>query len=86
MIIGYALIVTIGIGIALRSRDRFRKYLASGLTILVGLQAVLIIAGVLRLFPVTGITLPFMSYGGSSLLASMITLALLARISHEERT
>lgn len=86
VIVGYALIVTIGFGIALRSRDRFRKYLASGLTILVGLQAVLIIAGVLRMFPVTGITLPFMSYGGSSLLASMITLALLARISHEERT
>ena len=59
--------------------------LAAGLTILVGLQAILIIAGVLRLFPVTGITLPFMSYGGSSLMASAVIVALLARVSHEER-
>jgi len=85
VIAAYALFVTVGFGIALRSRDRFRKYLAAGLTILVGLQAILIIAGVLRLFPVTGITLPFMSYGGSSLLASAVIVALLARVSHEER-
>jgi peptidoglycan glycosyltransferase len=85
VIAAYALFVTVGFGIALRSRDRFRKYLAAGLTILVGLQAILIIAGVLRLFPVTGITLPFMSYGGSSLMASAVIVALLARVSHEER-
>jgi peptidoglycan glycosyltransferase len=83
---GFALLVTVGFGIALRSRDRFRKYLAAGLTILIGIQAVLIIAGVLRLFPITGVTLPFMSYGGSSLLASALVVALLTRVSHEERT
>ncbi|MEA2058658.1 MAG: FtsW/RodA/SpoVE family cell cycle protein [Actinomycetota bacterium] len=83
---GFALFVTVGFGIALRSRDRFRKYLAAGLTILIGLQALLIIAGILRLFPITGVTLPFMSYGGSSLLASAVIVALLARVSHEERT
>ena len=86
VIVGYAFLVAIGFGIALRSRDRFRKYLAAGLTILLGLQTFLIIAGIVRLLPITGITLPFMSYGGSSLLASAFIAALLGRISHEERT
>lgn len=86
VIVGYAFLVAVGFGIALRSRDRFRKYLAAGLTILLGLQTFLIIAGIVRLFPITGITLPFMSYGGSSLLASALIAALLGRVSHEERT
>lgn len=86
VIAAYTLLITIGFGIALRARDRFRKYLAAGLSIVVGLQTALILAGVLRLFPLTGITLPFMSYGGSSLLASVLVLVLLARISHEEAT
>ena len=81
---GFALLVTIGFGIALRTRDVFRKFLAAGLTLVIGVQAFLILAGVLRLFPVTGITLPFMSYGGSSLVANMILVTLLARISHGE--
>jgi len=86
VVVGFAFLVTVGFGIALRSRDRFRKYLAAGLTILLGIQTFLIIAGIVRLFPITGITLPFMSYGGSSLFASMLIVALLGRISHEERT
>ena len=77
-----ALLVAVGFGIALRSRDVFRKFLAAGLTLVIGFQAFLIIGGVLRVLPLTGITLPFMSYGGSSLLANMVLLALLARISH----
>lgn len=81
----YALLVAVGFGIALRSRDLFRKLLATGLVFVVGLQAVLIIGGVVRLLPLTGITLPFMSYGGSSLVANFLIVALLARISHEER-
>lgn len=85
VITGYALFITVGIGIALRSRDRFRKYLAGGVSILVGLQAFLIIAGVVRVLPVTGLTTPLMSYGGSSLLASALIITLLGRISHEER-
>ena len=83
---GFALLVALGFGIALRARDVFRKILAAGLTLVVGLQAILILAGVLRLLPVTGITLPFMSYGGSSLVANLLLLTLLARISHEVRT
>jgi peptidoglycan glycosyltransferase len=82
---GFGLLVTAGFGIAIRSRDRFRKYLAGGLTIVLGLQAIIILGGVLRLLPITGLTLPFMSYGGSSLLANMVILALLLRVSHEER-
>jgi cell division protein FtsW (lipid II flippase) len=84
VITAYTLLITIGFGIALRARDRFRKYLAAGMTIAVGLQTALILAGVLRLFPLTGITLPFMSYGGSSLLASVVVVVLLGRVSHEE--
>jgi peptidoglycan glycosyltransferase len=82
----FALLAAAGFGIAIRSRDVFRKFLAFGLTIVIAVQAILILAGVLRLFPVTGITLPFMSYGGSSLLANMVLVALLVRASHGERT
>ena len=81
----FGLLIAAGFGIAIRSRDRFRKYLAGGLTIVLGLQAIIILGGVLRLLPVTGLTLPFMSYGGSSLVANMAILALLLRVSHEER-
>ena len=56
---GFALLIGVGFGIALRSRDRFRKLTAAGLTWVLGLQAFLIIGGVLRLVPLTGITLPF---------------------------
>ena len=85
IIAGFALLIAAAFGIAIRARDRFRKYLAGGLAIVIALQAIIIIGGVVRLLPVTGITLPFMSYGGSSLLAIMTILALLLRISHEER-
>jgi len=81
----YALIISVGMGIALRSRDLFRKLLAAGLTFTFGLQSLLIIGGIVRLFPLTGITLPFMSYGGSSLVANFVLIALLIRVSHEER-
>jgi peptidoglycan glycosyltransferase len=80
----YALIVAVGFGIALRARDRFGKLLAAGLTLTFGIQTFLIIGGVLRVVPLTGITLPFMSYGGSSLVGNFILIAILLRISHEE--
>lgn len=82
----FALLVGTGFGIALRSRDRFRKLTAAGLTWVLGLQVFLIVGGVLRVVPLTGIALPFMSYGGSSLVGNFLLLALLARISHEEQT
>lgn len=80
----YALVVTVGLGIAFRSRDTFRKLLAAGLTLVFGVQVFLIIGGILRLVPLTGITLPFMSYGGSALVGNLILVVLLLRISHEE--
>jgi cell division protein FtsW (lipid II flippase) len=85
VIAGFTLFIAAAFGIAIRARDRFRKLLAGGLAIVMALQAIIIVGGVVRLLPVTGITLPFMSYGGSSLLANMTILALLLRISHEER-
>ena len=86
LVTAFALLVALGFGIALRARDVFHKILAAGLTLVIGIQAILILSGVLRLLPVTGITLPFVSYGGSSLVANMLLLTLLARVSHEVRT
>jgi cell division protein FtsW (lipid II flippase) len=80
----FALVIAVGIGISFRSRDTFRKLLAAGLTFVFAVQTFLIIGGVLRVVPLTGITLPFMSYGGSALVGNLILVALLLRISHEE--
>ena len=82
----FALVVAVGIGISFRSRDTFRKLLAAGLTFVFAVQTFLIIGGVLRIVPLTGITLPFMSYGGSALVGNLILIVLLLRISHEEAT
>jgi cell division protein FtsW (lipid II flippase) len=81
----YGLLVASGAAIALAARDQFRSMLAAGITFVFAIQTFLIVGGIVRLLPLTGITLPFMSYGGSSLLANMLLLALLMRISHEER-
>jgi cell division protein FtsW (lipid II flippase) len=80
----YGLVIAVGLGVAFRSRDTFRKLLAAGLTFIVAVQVFLIIGGVLRIVPLTGITLPFMSYGGSALVGNLVLVALLLRISHEE--
>ena len=80
----FALLVARGLHIALRARDPFGTLLATGLTVIVGLQTFLIIGGVTRLIPLTGITLPFVSYGGSSLLANFVLIALLLRLSEAE--
>ncbi len=72
-----------GITISLRSQNRYRRLLAAGLTAYLGIQSLLIIGGNLRMLPLTGVTLPFISYGGSSLLTSYIALLILLRISNE---
>lgn len=80
----YALFTARAVGLALRLRDDFSKLLVAGLAVTFSLQTAIIIAGVTRLIPLTGITLPFMSYGGSSLLSNFILVALLVRASDAE--
>lgn len=79
----FLLMAGTGLRIAQRSIDEFMSLLAVGLTTLLATQAFIIIAGVTRVLPLTGITLPFVSYGGSSLLANYVLLALLIRISDQ---
>jgi peptidoglycan glycosyltransferase len=83
ILIAFLLIVASGLRIAVRARHPFEKMLATGLTALIGFQAFIIIGGITRVVPLTGITLPFVSYGGSSLLANYVLLAILVRISDE---
>lgn len=85
IITAFALMVGAGLRIAVRAEEPFDKLLATGLTLLLGFQAFIIIAGVTRLLPLTGVTLPFVSYGGSSLVANYVLLALLLRISDESQ-
>jgi peptidoglycan glycosyltransferase len=85
VIAAFALIVVIGLRIAQRAERPFEQLLATGLTTIVGVQSFLIIGGVTRLLPLTGITLPFVSYGGSSIIANWILIALLLRISSGDR-
>ena len=85
VIVIYALIAARGFKIAVIAPDGFSKLLAAGLTAVFALQAFVIIGGVIRVIPLTGVTLPFVSYGGSSILANMILLALLLLISDRAR-
>jgi peptidoglycan glycosyltransferase len=77
------LMVGAGLRIALRADSPFEKLLAAGLTTILGVQSFIIIGGVIRVVPLTGVTLPFVSYGGSSLVANYVLLALLLRISSD---
>ena len=81
----YALIAARGFKIASIARDGFSKLLAAGLTAVFALQAFVIIGGVIRVIPLTGVTLPLISYGGSSVIANMVLVALLLLISDRAR-
>ncbi len=83
VVFAYILLVASGMRIAQAARSDFPRLMAAGFTLTLGFQAFFIMAGVTRLLPFTGITLPFVAYGGSSLLANYVLIALLLRISHE---
>ncbi len=83
ILVAYVMLIGCGLRIAARAASGFDSLLAVGLTTLLGVQTFIIIGGVTRVLPLTGVALPFVSYGGSSLVASYILLALLVRVSDD---
>jgi cell division protein FtsW (lipid II flippase) len=81
----YLLFIERGFKTAMLATDSFSKLLATGLTAVLALQVFVIVGGVTKLIPLTGVTLPFISYGGSSIVANFILLALLLLISDRAR-
>jgi cell division protein FtsW (lipid II flippase) len=85
LILIYALIIERGFRIAMLARDSFSTLLAAGLTSVFALQVFVIVGGVTKVIPLTGVTLPFVSYGGSSIVANFVLLALLLLVSDRAR-
>jgi cell division protein FtsW (lipid II flippase) len=77
----YVVLVGRGLKASLDATDGFSKLLATGLATVIALQTFVIVGGVTRLIPLTGVTLPFVSYGGSSVVTNFVLLALLVRVS-----
>jgi cell division protein FtsW (lipid II flippase) len=82
IICAFIIIVVAGMRTAIEARDMFTKLIAAGITSFLGFQAIVNIGGVLRMLPMTGITLPFVSHGGWSLITSFFMLGMLMAISH----
>ena len=81
LIILFLVIVLRGIRIAQQTNDKFGKLLAAGIALWLGIQTIINIAGMVALLPITGVPLPFLSYGGSSLVSTVVGVALLLNIS-----
>jgi cell division protein FtsW len=77
----YLLLTVRGFIVAMRTQDGFAQLMAAGLTSIIAFQTIIIVGGVIRIIPLTGITLPFISYGGSSLLSNFALIGLLLHIS-----
>ncbi len=77
----FVFLVYRGYHIALLARSGYEQLLAVGLTTVLGLQAIIIMGGAIKMIPLTGITLPFISYGGSSIITNFVIIGLLLRIS-----
>jgi cell division protein FtsW (lipid II flippase) len=85
LLLVYLLLVERGFKVAMISADSFSKLLATGLTAVLALQVFVIVGGVTRVIPLTGVTLPFVSYGGSSIVANFVLVALLLLVSDRAR-
>jgi cell division protein FtsW (lipid II flippase) len=85
LLLVYLLAIERGFKIAMLARDSFSKLLATGLTAVFALQVFVIVGGVTKVIPLTGVTLPFVSYGGSSIVANFVLLALLLCVSDKAR-
>ena len=80
-----SMLVARGFKTAIFARDSFSKLLATGLSAVLAIQVFVIVGGVTRVIPFTGVTLPFVSYGGSSILANFVLVALLLLVSDRAR-
>ena len=85
LLLVYLLVVARGLAIAVAARDSFSKLLATGLSFVLALQVFVIVGGVTRVIPLTGVTLPFVAYGGSSVVMNFVLIALLLVISDRAR-
>jgi cell division protein FtsW (lipid II flippase) len=85
VLLAYLIFIWRGFKVALLARDSFSKLLATGLSAMFALQVFVIVGGVTRVIPLTGVTLPFISYGGSSIVANFVLLALLLLVSDRAR-
>ncbi len=83
-VISFALISYRGFRTAINSSTSFRMYMAAGISLMLGIQSLLILGGITRLLPLTGVTLPFVSYGGSSLVMSFLMVGFLLNLSSSE--